>query len=149
MGYVWIVISILFLFAEVTTPGLFFFISFAVGALCAAIISFFGYSIVAQCLFGLFSSSVVFLILRKYLKQKKMSEVFYGDANTNIYGLIGKKCVVIEKITAQKAGRVKIGGELWRARSKDDIVLENNAIVTVLKLQGNTVIVASDSEQKK
>lgn len=139
--YFWIVMTILFLFAELNTPGLFFFISFAVGSLCAAVLALFGYSLVIQCLGGLLVSIISFFLLKKYLKKTQMSEVFYDDHHTNIYALAGKSGVVMKSIEADRTGSVKVGGEVWRARSEKGETIEKGKMVSVLKIEGNTVVV--------
>lgn len=141
VGYFWIVVAILFLFAELNTPGLFFFISFAVGALCAAALAFLGFTFVLQCVVGLSSSLVVFVLLRKYLKSKKMSEVSYGHSHSNVDALIGSHGVVLKTITPREKGSVKVGGEIWRAQCDEDITLTEGTVVSILRVEGNSVVV--------
>jgi len=140
---IWLVIAILLLFAELSTPGLFFFISFALGALCAAVLAYFSFSLITQCVVGLLISIILFLIMRKYLKHKKLSEVFYGTPHTNIDALINEKGIVLRSMAPHKTGSVKIGGETWRARSEGGNVLQKGTVVFVVRIEGNTVIVKS------
>lgn len=149
MGYLWIFIGIFFLFFELNTPGLFFFVSFALGAFFASALAFLGYSLILQCVGGLTLSLVLFLLLRKYLKNKKMSEVLYGSSETNIDALAGRRGQVIEDIEEYKKGRVKVGGEVWRAKSVDEATLAKGEMVTVLSVEGNTVIVRGLKKDKK
>lgn len=141
MGYIWLIIAIALLFAELNTPGLFFFLSFTVGAICSAVLAFMGYSIITQCVVGLVVSIMTFFFLRKYLKSKKMSDVMYGPAHTNIDALVGKNGVVIEQIKPSGKGLVKVGSELWRARCEGQEVLGKGTTVVVLRIEGNTLIV--------
>ncbi len=144
IGYFWLLVSIAFLFAELSTPGLFFFVSFSLGAFCAAILAFIGYSLVIQCIGGLAVSIVSFFILRKYLKQKRLSDVHYSssESETNIYGIVGKEGVVTDVIEPLKYGQVKIGGEFWRASSEGGAILEKGTVVKVLSVKGNAVVVS-------
>ena len=144
LGYFWIVVAIMFLFAEMNTPGLFFFVSFAAGAVCASILAFLEYTLVTQCVAGMSVTIVTFLLMRKYLKQKKMSEVTYEPAFTNIDALAGKCGLVVAEIGSHNAGQVKIGGEVWRARGDGGVELKEGELVCVLRVEGNTVIVKSD-----
>jgi len=148
MGYVWLVIAIAFLFAELNTPGLFFFLSFAVGAVGAAILAFVGYSFFIQCVVGLIAAMVSFFIMRMFLKRKKMSEVEYSSAVTNIDALVGREGIVAEQIKPYSNGQVKIGGETWQARTEGEVVVGKGAIVVVLRVEGNTVVVQHKIVQK-
>jgi membrane protein implicated in regulation of membrane protease activity len=56
--------------------------------------------------------------------------------------LVGCSATVLEQVD-RDGGRVKIGGEIWSARSyDDDQVLEAGARVEVLKIDGATALVA-------
>jgi membrane protein implicated in regulation of membrane protease activity len=61
---------------------------------------------------------------------------------TNTEALIGARATVLERVDGQ-SGRVKIGGEIWSARSYDeDRVIEAGARVEVLKIDGATALVS-------
>jgi len=143
MGYIWLAVAIAFLFSELGTPGLFFFVSFSVGAIGAAVVAFLGFSVIFQCLFGLAVSLISFFLMRKYLKQKELSQVTYEKAKTNVEALVGSDGIVLEVIKPHGVGVVKVGGEKWRARVEDGVGLQKGAIVSVLRVEGNTVIVKS------
>jgi membrane protein implicated in regulation of membrane protease activity len=148
MGYIWLAIAILFLFAELNTPGLFFFISFTLGAMCASILAFLNYSFIIQCSCGLLVSIISFWLLRKYLKRKNMSEVSYGNPITNIDALVGRQGIVVATIEAHGTGSVRIGGEVWRARGESGEALDEGIFVVVLRVEGNTVIVKSNANDE-
>ena len=145
MTYFWFVVAIIFLFFELNTPGLFFFVSFAIGSIAASVIAFFEFSIVAQCLTALAVSVVSFLLIQRFLKHKKLSEVLYASGDTNIDALVGAIGKVTEEITLHNKGWVKIGGEVWRASSKT--ILMAGTIVSVLRIEGNTAIVTKYEEK--
>jgi len=141
MGYLWLIIAISFLFLELATPGLFFFVSFALGSLCAAGLAFLGYSFTVQAVIWLLISLLLFFVLRKYLQLSNRSEVMYASGQTNIDALSGMVGVVVQAITPQKKGLVKVGGELWRASAHKKEVLEKGCWVKVLGVQGNSLVV--------
>ncbi len=65
-------------------------------------------------------------------------------ARTNVDALIGATGLVVEAIgdrTVDGAGRVKIGGESWRAVTGDRSPIECGREVTVLAVRGCTVVV--------
>ena len=61
---------------------------------------------------------------------------------TGAAALIGTSATVLEQVD-RDGGRVKIGGEVWSARSYDeDQVIEPGDRVEVLKIEGATALVA-------
>ena len=61
---------------------------------------------------------------------------------TGAAALIGQRAVVLERVDAD-GGMVKIGGEIWTARSYDqDHVIEPGARVEVLQIEGATALVS-------
>lgn len=61
---------------------------------------------------------------------------------TGAAALIGTSATVLEEVN-RDGGRVKIGGEVWSARSYDeDQVIEAGDHVEVLKIEGATALVA-------
>ncbi|MCF7800085.1 NfeD family protein [Candidatus Babeliales bacterium] len=135
-GYFWLVLAIIFLLAEIGTPGLFVFINFSIGAFCAGILAFFGFSLKIQCIIGLVVSIISFLIFRHFFANK-----FKDKIETNVDALIGKHAVVIKKIEPNIAGLVRIDNETWPARSKDNKIFSERTIVKIVEIKGNHVIV--------
>lgn len=136
LPYFWLILAVIFLFAEIGTPGLFFFIAFSIGFFITAIAAFLGVSFFAQCWASLVFSILAFIVLRHYFVVKKAEKEI-----TNTDALIGRKGVVLVEIKPNKKGQVKIGGETWSAISYDDIVLEKNTIIKVVKVIGNKLVV--------
>jgi membrane protein implicated in regulation of membrane protease activity len=61
---------------------------------------------------------------------------------TGTAALVGARAVVLERVDAN-GGRVKIGGEVWSARTyMEDAVIEPGARVDVLKIEGATALVS-------
>lgn len=55
--------------------------------------------------------------------------------------LVGRQGVVVEQVTSQ-SGQIKIGGELWTARSYDDSdVIDTGSTVEVFVIRGATALV--------
>ena len=136
LGYVWLIIALIFLFIELSTPGFFFFIAFAIGSCFASIMAFLNYSLVSQCLVSLASMLIAFFILRHYFAIKSKDKI-----ETNINALIGKKGLVIKRVEINKPGLIKVGGEIWTAEVKNDLVLEKNTEVTVIAVKGSRLLV--------
>jgi membrane protein implicated in regulation of membrane protease activity len=61
---------------------------------------------------------------------------------TGTAALVGSRALVLERVDAD-SGKVKIGGEVWSARTYDeDDVIEPGARAQVMKIDGATALVA-------
>lgn len=60
---------------------------------------------------------------------------------TGTAALVGRPAIVLEEVTGH-AGRVRIGGDIWSARSYDDTqVIPAGATVDVMHIEGATALV--------
>ena len=125
----WLITAGIFFFIELSTSG---FLVFWLGlaAIISMIVSFFTASIAIQT--AVFVGASILLIistrplLNKLLKSKENTTI-----PTNIYGIIGKKGIVIEDINdIDYTGKVKVAGELWSATSSEDLVKGTKIEVT-------------------
>ncbi|WP_084103991.1 NfeD family protein [Demequina sp. NBRC 110056] len=65
---------------------------------------------------------------------------------TNTAALVGGIARTLD-LVSETAGRVKLNGEVWSARTPDDApVIEEGTEVTVLEIRGATAIVAPEKE---
>jgi membrane protein implicated in regulation of membrane protease activity len=135
--YGWLIIAFLFLICEVGHPGLFFFLSFGIGAVVAGLSTLITESAVIQSLLFLICSIIAAFILMMCFK-KRMKQVHY---TTNVEALIGKNGLVIKTIYHEQTGQVKIGGEIWSARSINNEKIEKEAVVEVIAIRGVHVLV--------
>lgn len=123
--FIWLILSLFFLTFEFGHPGLFFFLSFAIGSSVSLIITWFNFPITAQ-MYGFFIGTVIALLfLRSYVKliQKRTRH------HTNVYALIGKNGVVTHDISIDNPGYVKVLGELWLARTTNNNLEVGNHII--------------------
>jgi membrane protein implicated in regulation of membrane protease activity len=112
--FYWIVIAFVLLLFEVGHPGLFFFSAFSAGALITAFASLWLHSWIAQCSVFLVATLSSLFILRYFVAPyiHKGQEHYHS----NVYALIGKRGMVLEAITSDTPGKVKVDGEVWVAR---------------------------------
>jgi membrane protein implicated in regulation of membrane protease activity len=123
---------------EVLTLG-FFLGAISLAAVLAALVALVGAGIELQILAFIAGSaaSLAFVrpIARKHLRTP-------ATARTGTAALVGARAVVVERVDAD-GGTVKIGGEMWSARSYDeDRVIEPGTRVDVLKIEGATALVS-------
>jgi membrane protein implicated in regulation of membrane protease activity len=69
-----------------------------------------------------------------------------SDVRTGVDALLGKTGVVSERIDAvSRLGRVKVEGEDWRGASVDNTPIEAGTRVTVIQVDGTTLVVEKES----
>lgn len=132
---IWLLLAVGLLLIELVTPGLFFFISFAFGALFGALASWLGYSLAFQCAVALTVGLIQFFAMRRRLRQFTDSV----QTPTNVHALQGKKGIVLEEITPTTTGSVKVGGEQWAASATTPCLVGDS--VKVVRVEGNRLIV--------
>lgn len=138
--YWWLVVAFFFLIMEIGNPGLFFFISFFFGGLCAAIASCITHSVIGQLII-FFGSTIVALYILRHWGISLMSKN-RPHQQTNFYALKGKRAVVRQDIASERAGLVTINGQVWAARivHHEDTVRVGD-VVEVVDVRGAHVVV--------
>jgi inner membrane protein len=139
--HVWFLIAIVLFIAEIFTPG-FFLACLGIAAIVSGIVDLLGGSLVLQFLFYCITTLVVLVGMRPFFVRFFRE---YGESfPTNYKALIGKLGIVEEAIDRRTHdGRVKVGGESWRAVSHSAPVLPKGASVRVLAIDGNKLVVES------
>ncbi len=138
--YVWLILALVLLLLELSTPGLFFFVAFACGAVCAAIVAFFDFSIIFQIVIALLGGAVCFIAIKSFFATHKTKNL---DNKTNVDALIGQEAVVVEPISVNQPGAVKVNRELWGAIIRDGSMLQIGTVVKIVDIQGNKLVVRS------
>jgi membrane protein implicated in regulation of membrane protease activity len=107
----------------------------AVAAIVGAAGAGFGAQVLAFILASVATLGILRPIARRHMKMPP-------HVRTGAAALIGCSAMVLEQVD-RDGGRVKIGGEVWSARSYDeDQVIEPGDRVEVLKIDGATALVA-------
>ncbi len=136
VGYGWLVVALCLFVLEAGTPGLFFFLSFAIGSIFAAPASFLQYPFSIQTIIWLIGSTLSLVLLKSYAKKNAPS-----FEKTNIDALIGQQATVIITIEYHGIGYIKVRGEEWPAITKDKNILHKGTPVIVVGIEGNKLIV--------
>lgn len=133
----WLCAMIVLGIMEAATVGL-VCIWFAGGALAALIAAAFGAPVWLQVVVFFVVSAGLLALFRPFARKFINSK---GTA-TNVDANIGKTAVVVEPIeNLRGTGRVMIGSVDWTARSADGSVIEKDALVRVLRIEGVKVCV--------
>lgn len=134
---IWLLATIFFVIFEMGTPGLFYSLSFAFGALTAAMGAWNGFSVFLQWTM-FFCGAICSLLM---LKAWVTSVTFANKEVSNIDALIGKQGIVVKEVSNVQCARVKVGSEYWFAQSEDAHSLKNGMQVTIINVTGTKLIV--------
>jgi membrane protein implicated in regulation of membrane protease activity len=123
---------------EMFTLG-FFLGPVAIAAVMAAIVALAGGGVALQWIVFTAVAAASLLVLRPIARRHLRTPM---QLRTGTAALIGAPAIVLERVDGH-GGQVKIGGEIWSARSFDeDQAFEPGARVEVLKIDGATALVA-------
>ena len=139
----WFLLAIGLFVGEMFTAG-FWLACLAVGAGVAGIVGLIpGLGFVAQGIAFATGSIVSMAGLRPrlmhYFQLGPGSEL-----RTGVDALLGKTGTVTERISPGQTGRVKVDGEDWRGASSDATVIEPGTQVTIIQVDGTTLMVEKE-----
>lgn len=138
MWQVWVIIAGLFFILEMATVGFLVF-WFGIGALIAMIVSLFTSNVAIQTAVFVISSTILLFFTRSFVNKFSKKE---DSIQTNAYSIIGKRGIVIKDINPVSGeGQIKVGTEVWSAKSKDEVKIEKGIEVEVLEINGVKAIV--------
>ena len=133
----WLIAALAFAAIEVATVDLIFIMA-AAGAGVACVLALAGASVVVQVA----AFVVVSVILLGFIRPVAMRHLKHPPISTNTDLLLGKEAFVVEQVDGRD-GRVKLGGEVWSARSNDDSAVHPvGSTVHVVSIAGATVLVS-------
>jgi membrane protein implicated in regulation of membrane protease activity len=134
----WVVAAGVLAAGEVITFG-FFLGGVAIAALAAAVVALAGGGVELQLIAFIAASVASFGIVRPIaMRHVRMPP----RSRTGTAALVGARALVLERVDVD-GGTVKIGGEVWSARSFDeDAVMEAGARVEVMEIEGATALVS-------
>ena len=127
---------IIFALIEAFTLGL-VTIWFALSALVMVFLSFLPIPLAFQVLIFL-GLSALLLIFTRPLAVKKFK---LGRVKTNVESLVGKHALITKKISEFDTGEAKVSGQIWTARSENNIEIDEGTKAEVLGIEGVQLIV--------
>ena len=134
---IWLIVAALLAVSESFTLD-FTLLMLAVGALAGvgAALLFPGLVLV-QVLIAVAVAFALLFLLRPTLLEKVRSAPGYRSSLQRMVGSTGRALTAI----SGDAGEVKVNGDVWQARSLNDIAIEAGAPVEIYEVDGTTVIV--------
>ena len=140
----WLAAAIILGIVEAATVSL-TSIWFAIGAVAAMIPAYFGTPLWVQILVFVLVSLICFACTRTFYKDV----IKVKKQPTNADSLIGTDGIVTEDIcNIEGKGKVYILGLTWSARSVDGEKISKDTIVKVERIEGATLLVKKNSEEK-
>jgi membrane protein implicated in regulation of membrane protease activity len=134
----WLIAAGVLAVGEIATMG-FFLGPIAVAATLAAIVAAAGAGLAVQWVVFIAASLGTLLVLRPIARRHLRTP---AALRTGTAALVGSTATVLQRVD-RDGGQVKIGGEVWTARSyDDDDAFEPGARVEVMKIDGATALVA-------
>lgn len=133
----WLGIALLLAVAEILSLDL-FLIMLAGGALVGLVLALLDLPFWTQVVGFSLASILLLFALRPWLLRHLRSRVPLVE--TNAPALVGRIGVVVSEVT-ERAGRIKLAGEVWTARTENDEVVPSGAEVRVLRIAGATAVV--------
>jgi membrane protein implicated in regulation of membrane protease activity len=135
----WLIAAVVFGVGEIATLGL-FLAPFAGGALVAALVTALGAGTAAGWAVFLVVPVVLLAALRPLARSHRRQPPLL---RTGTAALVGSSGMVVERIANDEGvGCVRIGGEVWTARTyDDDEVIEAGKRVQVVEIRGATAFV--------
>ena len=132
----WTLVCVVALILEVSS-GTFYLMCFAIGAVGAVVVSLMGTPLWLQVLVFSAISAVSVFCVRPLLV--KCLHPVQKERLSNASALVGRQGVVIEPISAERPGHVRVDGDEWRAVTADGTMIERGVNVRIIAM--NSIVV--------
>lgn len=141
MWQFWLILSGIFFVFEMATVGFLVF-WLGIGALTAMIISFFVDNVIIQTAVFVVTSIALIFLTKPFVKKFAKPG---ANVKTNAYSIIGKNAIVTKEIDSnENIGQIRVGGDIWSAKTENDEVIPAHAEVKVLRIEGVKAVVTTD-----
>ena len=139
MWILWLIAAGIFFVAEIFTAGFLIF-WLGVAALVSMVISFFIDNVIIQgTVFVILSGILMFLtrpLVDRFITKPD------DKVATNAYSIIGKRGIVTKEINEiSGTGQIKVGTEVWSAKSYDSSKIEEGSEVEINSIIGVKAVV--------
>ena len=139
MWILWLIAAGVFFVAEIFTAGFLIF-WLGVAALVSMVISFFIDNVIIQgTVFVILSGILMFLtrpLVDRFITKPD------DKVATNAYSIIGKRGIVTKEINEiSGTGQIKVGTEVWSAKSYDSSKIEEGSEVEINSINGVKAVV--------
>lgn len=137
MWQIWLITAGVCFIIEIFTVGFLIF-WLGIAALLAMIISFFTTNLIIQTAIFVVASGLLIFATRPLVNKVTPKDII----PTNVYSLVGKKGIVIENIDwSTGQGQIKCEGEIWSAKTREQINIPKGAEIEIESIEGVKVFV--------
>lgn len=136
--WIWIVLGLVLLLGEMTTPGGFYILFFGVGAIIVGILA--GFNVAGPVWFQI----IVFTglsLLTFWLFRQRLVQSTHLDSPAEVDTLIGETAVVTEDIPSSGIGKAELRGTSWSAHNVSKQSLARGQRCRVERVEGLTIYV--------
>lgn len=140
--WMWFLLGVLLLLAELITPGAFYQLFFGLGAIVVGLIGLVGINLPLPIQMLLFIALSIgsLLWLRKRLRVKLDSRL----PEKKVDDLEGETAVAMEDIAVGAVGKAELRGAAWNARNAGDAVIPESQRCRVMRVDGLTLWLIRD-----
>ena len=132
MWQIWLIAAGVFFVIEIFTVGFLIF-WFAIGSLIAMVVSFFTTNIAIQCTVFIISSALLIFATKPLVNKIQKKD----QVPTNVFSAVGKMGIVTEDIDWKAGtGQIKVEGELWSAKTYENINIPKGSEVQIESIEG-------------
>lgn len=140
--WMWLVVGVVLLLAEMAAPGGFYLFFFGVGAIVVGLLAAAGLAGPLWLQLMLFAVvSVVALLLFR----RRIVEVFHKPGK-EVDTMIGEAGVLLADLAAGDTGKIELRGTVWKARASSGIAMEKGQRCIVERVEGLLLWVRAQGE---
>jgi inner membrane protein len=138
--WIWCVLGMVLLVAELITPGGFYLMFFGIAGLAVGVLTFFGISGPAWMQWILFSViSLASIGAFRGRMLRKFSSSTKGQDDLDL--IVGERASAVETIAAGAMGRVNMRGTSWQARNFGESPIEAGQECKVERVDGLVLLI--------
>jgi membrane protein implicated in regulation of membrane protease activity len=140
--WIWLLLGLLLLLAELVTPGGFYIIFFGVGALIVGVLAGFEAAGPPWFQYILFS---VLSVIALWLFREKLLQLTRSRSSDRVDDLVGETAVLLEDLSVNGLGKAEMRGTSWNTRNIGDKPLARGQRCKVERIEGLTLFVRAES----
>ena len=140
--WIWILLGLVLLLAELVTPGGFYILFFGLGGIAVGLLSVFEAAGPIWFQIVLFSIISVFSL---WFFREKLLELTRGPTMDRVDTYIGETAVVLDDISANGIGKAEMRGTPWNTRNVSGRPLARGERCKVERVEGLTIFVRAET----
>jgi membrane protein implicated in regulation of membrane protease activity len=140
--WIWILLGLVLLLAELVTPGGFYILFFGLGGIAVGLLSVFEAAGPIWFQIVLFSIISVFSL---WFFREKLLELTRGPSMDRVDTYIGETAVVLDDISVNGIGKAEMRGTPWTTRNVSGRPLARGERCKVERVEGLTIFVRAET----